>query len=157
MGKPLIDETGKRYAHWEVLYRVLPNKNNNAVWLCRCDCGTVKPVQGNLLRNGTSRSCCFRGRQKNVIPVSHRPEYTTYYAMRSRCLTSTHPDYPTYGGRGIGICASWLESFDNFLRDVGEQPTPQHTLDRYPNNNGNYEPGNVRWATPKEQAQNRNR
>jgi len=75
--------------------------------------------------------------------------------MKNRCLNKNQESYARYGGSGIVICGRWLESFENFLADMGEKPTESHTLDRWPNVNGNYEPGNCRWATPREQGQNK--
>ena len=82
------------------------------------------------------------------------PEYAAWQGMRARCHRKTHADYQEYGGRGIVVCERWLGSFSAFLADVGLRPSPRHSLDRR-NNDGNYEPGNVRWATAKEQANNR--
>lgn len=76
--------------------------------------------------------------------------------MKTRCTNSRVKAYARYGGRGIRVCEAWLDSFEAFLRDVGERPAGK-TLDRYPNPDGNYEPGNVRWATPLEQARNKSR
>jgi hypothetical protein len=75
--------------------------------------------------------------------------------MKERCANPRHKDFGNYGGRGIVVCERWRDSFDDFCTDVGEKPTPKHSLDRYPNVNGNYEPSNVRWATAKEQAGNK--
>lgn len=75
--------------------------------------------------------------------------------MKERCYNPKDSSYYRYGGRGIGVCDRWLNSFENFLEDVGEPPDPSMTLDRYPNQDGNYEPGNVRWATAQEQHRNK--
>jgi hypothetical protein len=82
------------------------------------------------------------------------PERTAWMNMRKRCFNPKNPEYKNYGGRGITVCDRWL-SFEAFLEDMGERPSSKHTLDRYPDNNGNYEPGNCAWRTQKEQMQNR--
>lgn len=74
--------------------------------------------------------------------------------MKSRCLNKNHKSYPYYGALGVIVCERWLV-FENFCKDVGEPPSPEHVLDRYPNRNGNYEPGNVRWVTV--EVNNRNK
>lgn len=80
-------------------------------------------------------------------------EYNTWLAMKDRCLNPKSSNYPNWGGRGITVHPDWVKDFPRFLADVGHRPTPQHSLDRI-NNDGNYEPGNVRWATKKEQRAN---
>ncbi|SRR6266545_3323803 len=85
------------------------------------------------------------------------PEYHTWKNMRRRCCDSKNQDWHRYGGRGITVCPEWRSSFTAFLGDLGERPTSKHTLDRYPDRDGNYEPGNCRWATPAEQARNSSR
>jgi len=82
------------------------------------------------------------------------PEYTSWRSMRDRCYNPKARNYRHYGGRGITVCERWRTSFAAFLADMGRKPSIKHTLDRYPDNNGNYEPGNCRWATPLQQCQN---
>lgn len=88
--------------------------------------------------------------------MSFSGEYNSWRSAKKRCYEANSPSYKRYGGRGITVCDRWLNSFENFLADMGKRPTPEHSLDRYPNVNGNYEPGNCRWATPIEQSRNRN-
>lgn len=83
-------------------------------------------------------------------------EYEAWQHMKSRCLNPKNKAYHNYGGRGITICDRWLK-FENFIADMGNAPTPKHSLDRYPNNDGHYEPGNCRWATPEQQNLNKRR
>lgn len=82
-------------------------------------------------------------------------EHRCWLAIKNRCLRPSHSKFVYYGGRGITICVRWKDSFEYFLEDVGPRPSPLHSIDRYPNKNGNYEPGNVRWATRREQWVNR--
>lgn len=92
-----------------------------------------------------------------IDPVSKKrtPEYRAWDAMANRCTRPTCDKFRYYGGRGIKVCDRWLKSFVSFVEDVGLRPSSGHSLDRYPNPNGGYEPGNVRWATKKEQMRNK--
>ena len=84
-------------------------------------------------------------------PRSRTPEYQAWIDMRRRCTNPNNADWKQYGGRGIKVCDRWIESFDNFLADMGPRPSPKHSIGRFPNNDGNYEPRNCRWATAAEQ------
>lgn len=83
------------------------------------------------------------------------PEYLAWLNMRARCYNPAHNRFHRYGGRGVTVCDAWRDSFEQFLADVGKRPSDEHSLDRHPDADGNYEPGNVRWATASAQANNR--
>lgn len=145
---------GDRFGRWMVLRPGSPRgKNRIRTWRVRCDCGTERDVDGPSLRTGKSTSCgCY---QREVVS-RHRESYTLTYrawgAMKSRCMNPANRRYHCYGERGIRVCDRWL-TFENFLADMGRKPKGK-SLDRI-NNDGNYEPGNCRWATPLEQGNNR--
>jgi hypothetical protein len=138
---------------------------NARLWLCECVCGNrVRVTTGHLVSRHT-RSCgCLIGTGRHHVTHGHSvggvPTITfqSYLSMIQRCYNSNVANYHLYGGRGVIVCEEWLgpTGFQSFLDHAKERPSRIYSLDRYPNRNGNYEPGNVRWATPKEQANNRN-
>ena len=86
--------------------------------------------------------------------LSSNPAYVCWKSMKARCVNSNRKDYSRYGGRGVKVCAQWMNSFENFLKDMGERPSKDHSLDRI-DPAGNYEPGQCKWSTSKQQSRNR--
>jgi hypothetical protein len=169
----VIDLVGQRFSRLTVVERVFL-KPKRTHWRCVCDCGGTCIALSLALRKGQTNSCgCF---QKEVMAEFNKENqkhghaaglnddgkrvtsrtYKTWASMKQRCLNPKAPNYHLYGGRGIGICEQWLgeDGFSKFLLDVGERPDGK-TLDRYPDKDGDYKLGNVRWATPTEQSRNR--
>lgn len=136
-----------------------PTKNpmrKGQFWICRCDCGGERAVYAGHLRDGSAKSCgCLVGGNNRTHGMSKTPEYRAWDNARSRCYREKDRKYPLYGGRGIKMCDAWRKSFEKFFADMGPRPSPNHTLDRYPNGDGNYEPSNCRWATIEDQNNNR--
>lgn len=131
-------------------------KNHEAMWHCVCDCGKKTVTSGPSMRKGETRSCgCLILETRfKVHGMWQARMYKIWIGMKSRCYCPTYTNYRYYGGRGITVCPEWKDDFAQFYKDVGEPPTPKHSMDRI-NNDGNYEPGNVRWATKEEQMNNR--
>ncbi len=131
-------------------------RRGQVVWSCHCDCGTENvEVPSNKLRSGRKQSCgCLWREAITTHGCTDSHEYNSWGCMIQRCTNPNNDEYHNYGGRGITVCQRWRDSFEVFLADMGPRPTPKHSIDRFPNANGNYEPGNCRWATQKEQMNN---
>jgi hypothetical protein len=157
--KTRIDLSGIKFARLQVLERAANDKKNHACWLCRCDCGKKLVVNGYSLRKGTSQSCgCYHKdavtRHGHARDFNSTTEYRSWVHAKTRCFNNKHKHWKDYGGRGITMCEEWKNDFVKFFNYIGPAPSKKHTIDRFPNNDGNYEPGNVRWATMTEQRRN---
>jgi hypothetical protein len=160
----IIDHTGKKYGRLTVIRRT-DNRGGYVAWLCLCDCGTERAVLANNLARGTTVSCgCYRKestKQANKANTKHgwvgTYQYKTWGDIKSRCYNEKHKAYPNYGGRGIKIYYRWKDdpaAFCEWLdRYLGPRPEG-HSLDRI-NNDGDYEPRNLRWADASTQLKNR--
>ena len=156
---------GKRFERLLVQNRA-PNQGTRAAWHCLCDCGGQIIVNSWSLIHGRVKSCgCLRRERLNnqakhgcTARDSRTSEYQSWVAMHNRCTNSRQKAYKDYGGRGITICDRWQgeHGFENFLADMGPRPAGT-SLDRFPNNDGNYQPDNCRWATIIQQNNNTRR
>lgn len=125
-------------------------------WECACDCGATAVVEASNLKYGSTKSCgCLRRAQLRKHGCVDTPEWRTWASMNSRCDNPRNRSWGRYGGRGVKISDRW-RSFENFLSDMGRRPSRFHSIDRI-DSDGNYEPGNCRWATAQEQSDNKRR
>ncbi len=162
MGKR-AEISGHRFGRLIVEQAIGKDRQGNYIWSCLCDCGKKVDVIAISLLRGNSKSCGCLRLENYIKSITHHSntkrgtsttEYRSWSSMKDRCLNPKKETYHHYGGRGIKICDRWLNSFENFLEDMGKKPSPKHSLDRYPNKDGNYEKSNCRWATQKEQMGN---
>jgi hypothetical protein len=154
-----VDISGQRFGRLVVTRRVGAAADRHSLWLCRCDCGNDHTVNRKHLRDGQIKSCgCAHHFGKHGYNRNGQRHYlyTVWAHMRDRCNNPKNAAFERYGGRGIKVYEPWNESFTTFLADIlaeiGERPSPEYSLDRFPDNDRGYEPGNLRWATAKEQA-----
>ncbi len=157
--KRFQDLSGKRFNHLIAISIAGKNKNRGLIWLCKCDCGNFKEIYASHLKNGNTKGCgCLQKpsvtKHSHAIHGKETSEYYSWNNMKDRCANPKYAHYKNYGGRGIKVCDRWINSFENFFKDMGHRPSEKYSLDRK-NNDGNYDPDNCRWATPKEQALNR--
>lgn len=159
MIKPRIDMHGKRYGRCIGVAPVRIATSGDVVWSFVCDCGAIFEASGYDLRSGKRQDCpscaAIRTRDASIVHgMSGTAEFRIWTGMLTRCYNKNAKHYERYGGRGIGVCDEWRDSFKQFFADMGPRPSASHSIDRK-DNDGNYEPGNCRWATPEEQASNK--
>ena len=158
---------GERFGRLKVIGRATPQVDRRRRWRfrwrCRCNCGKEAMVLEDNLKGGRSRSCgCLAQDRRVKAQLKHGfnrrgetlPEYDIWKAMKQRCANPNNISYKHYGARGIKVCRRWERSFLAFIKDVGRRPSPNHSIDRI-DNDGDYKPGNVRWATESQQQRNK--
>jgi len=158
-GNRFKDIAGQRFGRLVAVelapFRKTPEGRRRTYWLCRCDCGVIKEIAASRLARRSVYSCgCFKYPNPSMRHGrTGTAEYRSWRAMIDRCTLRSHRSWDNYGGRGVMVCDEWLSSFESFFEHVGSRPSPSHTLDRI-DNDGDYEPGNVRWSTASEQRKN---
>ncbi len=157
--KAIILQEGYRSGKLTVISYSGINKQGERTYNYLCDCGHIGKARAGILKRKKISMCTKCGALGNLkhgesLNGKKTKEFRAYSHMKERCLNKDHKEYKNYGGRGIKVCSRWIESYVNFINDVGRSPSSKHSLDRE-NNEGNYEPSNVRWTTSK--TQNRNK
>ncbi len=164
---------GQTFGRITVVAFVGLNRFGQTVWRYKCECGEEGDASGCKVQRKIDCGCSararlserFRALRKRHVGTAHPGfkhglrhslTYSSWLSMKARCSNESNPSYRDYGGRGIRICQRWLKSFENFLADMGERPKGT-SIDRWPNGDGNYEPGNCRWATASQQRLNQRR
>jgi len=151
-----LDLTGQVFGRLTALSRI--EKPGRSKWLCRCQCGNSKEIFASKLMRRHTQSCgCLHkeivGAKFATHRMSNSPEYRVWAGMKARCCRPNAAHYEYYGGRGITVCERWMNSFENFYKDMGPKPSARHSIDRI-DVDSHYEPTNCRWATIKQQRRN---
>lgn len=152
-----VDITGQRFGRLVAVSPVTPITPGNYRWTFACDCGGTAVTTVACVRNGGTKSCgcLYRETRPRVTVNSRSPEHRAWAAMKQRCYNPKSSEWGRYGARGIGVCERWRNSFSAFFGDMGQRPSPRHSLDRWPDPDGDYRPGNCQWSTAAEQQRHR--
>ncbi len=156
------DLTGRRFGRLVAKRWAGVNKHRQSMWLCLCDCGEKVAVNANNLTGDKTKSCgCLYLDTRKTCSATHggcyEPEYGNWRGMMKRCYDPKHKSYYRYGAKGVKVQETWhdyLRFKEYVLAHLGKRPSPSHSIDRFPNQSGNYEEGNIRWATPSQQQRN---
>lgn len=164
----ILDISGRKFNSITVI-NIKEVKSKRVYWYCMCACGTMFFALGSSIKSGHTKSCgCHNKKVRSDAwkthgcsmqvnsSKEHKSTYTSWQGIKSRCNNPKSTGFYLYGAKGIKMCERWINSFDAFLEDMGVKPTMQHSIDRFPDKNGNYEPSNCRWATPLQQMHNVN-
>jgi hypothetical protein len=150
-----IDLIGQVFGRLTVVSEKGKGKSGNIIWECTCCCGNTSLSQGGDLKRGNTKSCgCLRKETHTTHGLRGHPMYTVWSSMKKRCYAESGKRYQDYGGRGVKVCDRWISSLENFIEDTYEGYEKGLQLDRI-DNNGDYEPENIRWVTPQQNVMNR--
>lgn len=157
-----MDLRGRQF-NFLTAQKFVGHSGRDRLWECLCICGKIHRATTGHLTSGHTKSCgCYERTHPSRLVHGHNrpkkngrttPTYNSWYGMKTRCMNPNNTNWKSYGARGIKVCERWLHSFPNFLTDMGEHPKGT-TLGRF-GDQGDYEPGNVKWMTKAEQVANR--